>query len=62
MDNNLNYKLWLDKIYSVDLSVEILDLVIDENISIKEAIKKVAHKKQLEERCIMSVLPEAMMV
>ncbi|MGL5151919.1 MAG: hypothetical protein ACRC7N_15240 [Clostridium sp.] len=58
MDNNLNYKLWLDKLYSVDVAVEILDLIIDEKISIKDAIKKVSRETKLDEKSIVSLLPE----
>lgn len=58
MNSKLDYKLWLDKLYSVDLSVEVLDLIIDEGITISEAIKKIASKMELDERYVESFIPE----
>lgn len=58
MNSKLDYKLWLDKLYSVDLSVEVLDLIIDEGITIGEAIKKIASKMELDERYVESFIPE----
>lgn len=58
MNSKLDYKLWLDKLYSVDLSVEVLDLIIDEGITIGEAIKKIARKMELDERYVESFIPE----
>lgn len=58
MNSKLDYKLWLDKLYSVDLSVEVLDLIIDEGITIGAAIKKIASKMELDERYVESFIPE----
>lgn len=58
MNNKLDYKLWLDKLYNVDLSVEVLDLIIDEGITAGEAIKRIAKNMELDERYVESFLPE----
>ena len=58
MGKNIND--WLDKIYNRDLSVDIIDLVIDEKLTLDEAINKLSKNIDLDRRYIESVLPEVL--